>query len=372
MSVPTTITGGDHSYTAAELVSATGTIIVRSGTLPGTVDDFDLIATSLGTALGLPLDDQYIGYTFSVIIQNNSANTIQQNCTGTDLTESWTGNLYIPPYGSRKFQFILSAGTVPAFFVDDVDNRKVFGPLTLPVTTDAIVPTFGNTTGDLLAPSGVTISTTDVVSGVTLLNLLSASTFNVGIEPPATLAATWTLTLPDVAGSAGQYLTNVGAGVTEWSALPFLTAALSAYGPPAAPPPANLTNAYVTVNFTTTNVDDGGMTMLNGVVTILTAGIYEISYWAQFASVNNASSQQAALGCQILLTGSLAGVALGSTAQCFIIRPGGDVARQGCGKTILLTLAANDTFELQVARTSGSTIAQLIPDQSRITSLRIK
>lgn len=99
-------------------------------------------------------------------------------------------------------------------------------------STDNAVARFDSTTGQLIQNSGVIIDDSNNVTGVVNLTTTghiiiedqkelrlndSAGTEYVGIKSPASLSATYTLTLPGDDGSSGEVLTTNGSGVLSWA-----------------------------------------------------------------------------------------------------------------------------------------------------------
>jgi hypothetical protein len=336
----TTVIGGNTvSYSPAQLIDNTAELIVREP-LADTTDDFAFSGVALATAtLGPNGSTANDGYSFEVTIQNNSDFVITQTATSVDLTLTVPVGLVIPAHGSRTFSFILASFATGAW---TVDVRDYYERVVLRETTAG-------------GPFATTIQ-----------------------AAPGPLASDLSIVLPPDNGSAGYFLQTDGAGVTTWAPDP-LTASpiIYAYGPLT---PATVTSTYapIVLNVAAVNPDpELVLAPLTGLVSLVgkaSAGIYEVSFWAQFESVNLSGSRRASLGCRLSVTpsgGATAEVA-GSVAECYLREEAGSLIRPGCGKTILVTLAENDVVALEVAQTIGTSTGDIRVEQCTLVMAKLR
>ena len=134
-------------------------------------------------------------------------------------------------------------------------NGNVFGPVTS--TTNAIAK-YTDTTGTSLSNTLITISSTSDLAGVRTLTMSGSSSGTLTLTPYSATSS-YNLTFPQGQGSAGQTMTNDGAGVLSWTT--------SGSGTGNVVGPVSATNSAITRWDTTT-----GKLLKNSVVTLTDTG----------------------------------------------------------------------------------------------------
>lgn len=203
---------------------------------------------------------------------------IVQNLTGQTVTvKTAAGSGVAVPNNQSALLFCNGTNVVTGAF-----NGDVVGPAT---ATDNAIARYDLTTGKLIQNSGVTIDDSNNMAGVAQLSSTSVVTGQVDItgqgdlrlqdttggeyvalQAPATLATSYTLTLPIDDGTNGQALITDGNGVLSWSS----AASGDVYGPASATDEAlarfDGTTGKIIQNSVITATDAGtvsGVTQLN-------------------------------------------------------------------------------------------------------------
>jgi len=171
------------------------------------------------------------------------------------------------------------------------------------------------------------------------------------------------------AGTSGQVLSSTGTG-TNWVAAGGGGGATVQYFSAAGPATdltLNGTLQTVVLNTTIATSGTGDFTIASGVVTIVNAGVYHISYSILTdiqATDNNRSESEAFL--RINGTGELA-----NSQVIMYNRDGTEGAATGA-KTMLYSATANDTIQIVSARRAGaSTIIDVLANQCVLTIYRV-
>jgi hypothetical protein len=261
---------------------------------------------------------------------------------------------------------------------------NVAGPSEAPYgsgATDNAAVRYDGVTGTLVQDSLVIISDLGTVTGVLNLTASGIITANTALameetslggnyitfQAPVTIPASYTLTFPTTAGSLGQFLETDGTGVLSWANIPSGDALFYQYGPTA--------SVAVTTTFTVVNISNGGVvdatfyTNVAGVVTASTTGVYEVSFWVQFETVNNSGGSEGSFAGQLFLNGA---AATGTISECWVTEAVGNLKRFGAGKDIVMSLTAADTLEVRVQRSSGTTTAQTRVNECSLTIMRLR
>ena len=167
-------------------------------------------------------------------------------------------------------------------------------------------------------------------------------------------------------GTNGQVLSSTGTA-TEWIT-PATGGGVTVQYFSAAGPAANLTintEATVVLNTTIATSGTGDFTIASGVVTIVNAGVYHISYsvLTDVTTGNIRSESEAYL--QINGTTELAN----SRVSMYNRIAGGGVATGT--KTMLYSATANDTIQIRALRTAGTSTIAALADQCVLTIYRV-
>jgi hypothetical protein len=351
-----TLVGGTSGYVTANNLSVTGG--------SGTGMKVNIVASG-GIVTSVTIADPGTGYLDADTV------TIQQGGSSNDATFDLVAggfsmvptNFYlIPPEGSATFTFIKDSTTAMVIMVKD--SGTLYSPVG-PVNSNSIV-IFDGTSGNMSSDTGILIDASDNITGVTSIGIDGATSGTVTISAPA-IAGTTTFVLPPNNGTSGYVLSTDGSGVTTWiSNTSPSPANFFAYGPAA---PVTVSGTFTTVVVVTSVLTGAGYVNTAGSIDVATAGIYEISYTAQFQTLNKSGGVESSFGGRILVNAT---PATGSITECFVYEFNGDFLRASCSKTILVSLAASDDVALQVARTTGTTTAQTRLDQCTLTIRRVE
>lgn len=350
------ITTPGTGYTGATGVATTG------GTGTGlTVDTID----TAGALTTVTINTPGTGYTTGDVltVSGGSGGTITLTiAANTGFTMVPTSTYLIPPEGSATFTFIKDSTTAMVVMVKD--SGVLYSPVG-GVNNSSIV-VFDGTSGNMTADTGILIDTSDNITGVTSIGIDGATSGTITISAPA-VAGTTTFVLPSNNGTAGYVLSTDGSGVTSWiSNTSPSPANFFAYGPAA---PVTVTGTFTTVVVVTSVLTGAGYVNTAGSVDVATTGIYEVSYTAQFQTLNKSGGLESSFGGRILVNAS---PATGSITECFVYEFNGDFLRASCSKTMLISLNGGDDVALQVARTTGTTTAQTRLNQCTLTIRRVE
>jgi hypothetical protein len=386
----TVITTNNLAYTAAQLVDVNGGSIIRQPTA-ASADTFPSASSIITAFLGVA-DPNYTGNSFTITIVNESAFTITQTNVDATLTfvpEYTTPSVIIAPGQTVTFTFIQTDDAPAAMEVYTLSKGTIAGPAAAPFgsgATDNALVRFDGTTGGLTQNSVIIVGDTGIVTGVLdltatgqvqaatlygttslILEETGAGTDTITIQAPASIAASYTLTLPVDDGTSGQFLQTNGSGVLSWANTPSGDALFYQYGP--------ATSVALTGTFTVVDIDTGGVvdaafyTNVNGVVTLSTTGVYEVAYWVQFETLNNTGGTEASFAGQLFVNGT---AVTGTISECWMTEAIGNLKRPGCGKNVILSLTAADTIEVRVQRSAGTTTAQTRVNESNLTIMRLR
>ncbi len=131
----------------------------------------------------------------------------------------------------------------------------------------------------------------------------------------------------------------------------------------------SITTAAQTLPFdTSSTVNDTGYSLNTGEITITATGIYEISYWVQCESLNNIGSARTELTGQLEVNTVLVP---GSASSAYIREQGTGVVGYGCGKTMPISLTANDVVRVRFFKGIQTTTAQTKAAESSIYIKRL-
>lgn len=183
-----------------------------------------------------------------------------------------TGRLFVDLSGG--------AGTVTSVSV--VTANGVSGSVANPTTTPAITLTLGAITPSSVVATGTIRSNTGLIVEET-----GAGTDTITIQAPASIAASYTLTLPVDDGTNGQVLSTDGSGVLAWldaggtgtvTTVSVVTAngVSGSVANPTTTPAITLTLGAITpttVNGLTISTTTGTFTLSNGKTFVVTAGL---------------------------------------------------------------------------------------------------
>ena len=112
----------------------------------------------------------------------------------------------------------------------------------------------------------------------------------------------------------------------------------------------------------------GDYTIAVGVVTMVKAGVYRTSYWAQFSSNGSSGSARASFQVSVYIDSTLLA---GSEASCYMREQSSSAIQPGCGKTILVNASAGQTIDIRIQRISASSTGQTVENRSVLTIERI-
>ncbi len=195
-----------------------------------TIDDIGGDATN---AFGASITDNSGSLSISTVYQNG---VIRQTGAG-------TLSLLPAATAGSGFYFIVRKDTSATVTIDPNLSETINGASTLSLVSDAVIICNGTAWYTLFMDSVTaagtntftgtnTFSGTTTLTGAVTINGTAAAqasiamaedtdngTNKVTIQPPATLAADYTLTLPADDGSANQYLKTDGSGVLGWATL---------------------------------------------------------------------------------------------------------------------------------------------------------
>ncbi len=386
----TVISTNNLAYTASQLVNVNGNAIIRQPTATS-ADTFPTAADIITAFLGVA-DPNYTGNSFTVTIVNESAFTITQTNVDATLTfvpEYTSASVIIAPGQTVTFTFIQTDDSPATIEVYAISKGTIAGPAAAPLgsgATDNAIVRFDGATGGLTQNSVVIVGDTGSVTGVLdltasgqvqastlygttslVLEETGAGTDTITLQAPASIAASYTLTLPVDDGISGQFLQTDGAGVLTWANTPSGDALFYQYGPTT---PVALSGTFTVVNISNGGIVDGAFySNTGGVVTVNTTGVYEIAYWVQFETLNQAGGAEASFAGQIFINGS---AVVGTISECWTTEAVGNLKRPGCGKNVVISITAADTVEIRVQRSSGTTTAQTRSNESNLTIMRLR
>jgi hypothetical protein len=343
---------GGSGYSTSNGVSVTG----GSGT--GMLVN---IVASAGAITSVTIVNPGSGYLNgeTLTVSGGTGGTFNLVSTGMSMTP--TSSYLIAPEGSVTFTFIKNSATAMAIMVKD--SGVLYAPA-VPVNNNSIV-IFDGTNGNMTMDTGILIDNSDNITGVTSIGIDGSTSGTVTISAPA-VAGTTTFVLPPNNGTNGFVLSTNGSGVTSWISNNFYDpAGFYGFGPASI---VTVTGTFTTINVVT-NVLYGGYSNSSGVITVPAAGTYEVSYTAQFQTLNQSGGTLGSFGGQILLNGST--TASGSITETYMNEQNGDLTRSSCSKTLLITLSASDTVAFQIARTTGTTTASIRPNQCTLSIVRV-
>lgn len=311
-------------------------------------------------------------------VGNKGTGWVCTNVSGTDVI------------GQNDIQFVqFTSGSV------GITDIKVGATM---LTGPSVTFSVGSTGSDV----GVTTATNEVVynipsaaSGVrgvidtksqelsgekTFLDGILSSTGSIGLQgatntitiDAGTPSVDYTLSLPSDAGSNEHILQNTGSGTMEWTKRGAL-AYYYCYGPNADSNPIEAPPSLVDMTDGVISSGVADFTNAGGLITIVKAGIYKLSYWAQFRTLNSTGGTRASGNCMISkINGGLFTDETGSIASCYIREQNSAAVRPGCGKTILMDLSAGDQLGLRVYRHPGTSAVVLIANQCNLQIERIR
>ncbi len=367
-----TIQNSSTLYTITQSVGAFDAVLATPGT---GYSDATGVATTGGSGTGMTVDITQTGGAIDTVTINDSGSgylvgdtiTVSGGTGGTftialissGITMLPTSTYTIPPEGSATFTFIKDSTTAMTILVKDS------GVLYSPVGTvsDNTIVRFDGTTGNMTQSSVVSISDTGAIEDALSLELNGTTSGSVTLQAGG-VVSTYSLTLPLNSGTFGQVLSTDGTGVTSWVSNTSPDSRFYAFGPAVS---AVLSGTFTTVNVVN-SITGAGYSNASGVVTIVAAGTYQISYTAQFESLNNQGGATGSFGAQLLLG---AGVVGGSITECFIQEQNGNLHRPSCSKTVYAVVTANQTLALQVSRTAGTTTGQTRVNQCTLSITQV-
>ena len=170
------------------------------------------------------------------------------------------------------------------------------------------------------------------------------------------------------AGTSGQVLSSTGIG-TDWIT-PATGGGATVQYFSAAGPATNLTintEQTVVLNTTIATSGTGDFTIASGVVTIVNAGVYHISYTVltDCLTAGDSSRSESEAFLRINGTGELA-----NSRVIMYNREGTEGAATGA-KTMLYSATANDTIQIRAGRSTGASNISALADQCVLTIYRV-
>lgn len=135
----------------------------------------------------------------------------------------------------------------------------------------------------------------------------------------------------------------------------------------------SVTNTPQTLIFNTSVINDTGYTNSYGEITITSSGTYEVTYHAQFESVNKSGGPVATIHSFIELdTGSGFQIASGSGTSCYFNEQNGNIASFGSGKNVFINATNNSILRIRFSKIIGTSSCRTRPNESSLTVKRLR
>ncbi len=303
------------------------TLSVTSATIP------NLSATSV-TAASSTITNMF-GTTLSV-----TSATIP-NITATSVTAS--SSTITNMFGSA---ITVTSATITAATISSLSTTSIN---TANITATSI--TGGSSTITNMFGSAITVTSVTATAGnITTLIATSINSSNITVTSAAITSASITRLFIDGESIAGQKL-FYGIG-------PSTTLSISA--------------TTQTINFTTSVIIDTGYINTSGQLTLLSAGTYQLAYWAQFFNTAAGVLQGSYAAHIQVSTGGVFRTLAGTTSECFIASGASGVYRPGCGKTVYYSSAAGNVIRVVVQFAAGTVPGILSSGKSTLTIARLR
>lgn len=114
---------------------------------------------------------------------------------------------------------------------------------------------------------------------------------------------------------------------------------------------------------TSSSVNDNGYSLSSGEITVSSSGNYEISYWVQCESLNQAGAARTTLTGQVEVNTVLVP---GSASSVYVREQNLGVVAFGCGKSVPVALSSGDVIRVRFFRGAQTTTAQTLASESSI------
>lgn len=336
----TSVSGNNVIITSTDIVGSTQGLIIRTPTTNSS-DTLDTASSIILSYFGVN-NSEYDGDSFFLRIYNNSSFIIMLG-PGTGITIFPTSTDTILPQACHTYLLVKLSGTTISCYVTANANSSNTTGISL-------------TNGNIIVGSSTGIGTSVAMSSdATIVSSGALTLANTAVTPAS-------YTLSNVTVDSKGRITNASSGYPNIKT--FVT------GGPTASISITTTTAYTTITtYSTPTFDSDTYSYSTGVITILVAGTYQVSYTMQFNSNGNGGSATGTFQTRLIRNGT--GIDATVTQASFQRLAGNNNACNN-SKVYQITCSVNDTISLQYAQLNTTTLARLTQDQTVITFERIK
>lgn len=134
-----------------------------------------------------------------------------------------------------------------------------------------------------------------------------------------------------------------------------------------------LSSTFQKIPMNVSVIIDTGYTNALGEITFSSGGTYEVSYYAQFQTLNKLGGQFCTIGVRLEINSGFGySVVPSSESSCFLYEANGDALSSGVSKNVLINLTPSSILKMTFARTIGTATGQTKPRESSLIIKRLR
>ncbi len=233
----------------------------------------------------------------------------------------------LPPDPGLPNQILETDGTGVLSWTSS-GSGDVSGPSS---STNNAIARFDGTTGKIIQNSQVIISDTDDVSGINQLNT--------------------NLLYIDSESISGQRLYQ------GYDSIGLIS----------------ITNTFQKIPMNVSIINDSGYVNSLGEITFSSGGTYEVSYSAQFQTLNKTGGPFCTIGVRLEINSGFGySTVPSSESSCFLYEENGNALSSGVSKNVLINITPLSILKVSFARTIGTATGQTRPGESSINIKRLR